>query len=297
MYDIHNTLDGNWIFALIILVAIFLSLFSLMPIFSLFSKNRKKEINKNIYYLENELNIKKPILIISCLVCTFVLIFSNSVIVWTLDGKTDLRLAPEGVHFYSVIINREGSSSHYTLPAKILKSEGLYYVENVYFSNGGYLYFNSYEYADFDETITDADQNGEFWEIKITNLKASPPNNMADHYEISFWRLFFVIVPSILIVIYALLLLFTKNKKYSEENTNLQIEKYISSLKQTYQNAVRDIGDVKPEDIEHAYTQGLITKEKFTEIMNSYEVLQFMIQSLPLQIETFEQKRLELLNK
>lgn len=81
------------------------------------------------------------------------------------------------------------------------------------------------------------------------------------------------------------------------ENELKQIEKNISSLKQTYQNAVRDIGDVKPEDIEHAYTQGLITKEKFTEIMNSYEVLQFMIQSLPLQIETFEQKRLELLNK
>ena len=226
MYDIYNTLDGNWIFTIIILLAILLSLYYLKTILSLFSKNRKKEINKNIYYLENEINIKKPILIIACLVCTFVLIFSNSVIVWTLDGKTDLRLAPEGVHFYSVIINREDSSSHYTLPAKILKSEGLYYVENVYFSNGGYLYFNSHEYTDFDETITDADQNGEFWEIKITNLKASPPNNMADHYEISFWRLFFVIVPSLLMLIEALLLLFTKNMKTTPENLDLRSEKY-----------------------------------------------------------------------
>lgn len=87
----------------------------------------------------------------------------------------------------------------------------------------------------------------------------------------------------------------TENK---DRETELeQIENNIANLKQMVQNAVRDIGDVKPEDIEHAYTQGLITKEKFTEIMNSYEVLQFMIQSLPLQIETFEQKRLELLNK
>lgn len=247
MYDIYNTLDENWIFALIILVAIFLSLFSLMPIFSLFSKNKKKEINKNIYYLENELNIKKPILIIACLVCTFVLIFSNSVIVWTLDGKTDLRLAPEGVHFYSVIINREGSSSHYTLPAKILKSEGLYYVENVYFSNGGYLYFNSYEYADFDETITDADQNGEFWEIKITNLKASPPNNMADHYEISFWRLFFVIVPSLLMLIEALLLLFTKNMKTTPENLDLRSEKY--KLLAEKEKTQKDLNYIKEHSI------------------------------------------------
>lgn len=226
MYDIYEgLLKISFFTAIAMLASIVLTLTSLAPLTSLFSKNRKKQFYESVYYLVN-IGANKIALIVVLLLCTFVLIFTENQLVWLMDGKTDLRLAPEGVHFYSVIINREDSSSHYTLPAKILKSEGLYYVENVYFSNGGYLYFNSHEYTDFDETITDADQNGEFWEIKITNLKASPPNNMADYYELSFWRLFFAIVPSCLMLLNALFLVFTKNPKYSEENIELQKKYY-----------------------------------------------------------------------
>ncbi|MEE0968591.1 MAG: hypothetical protein U0M06_04385, partial [Clostridia bacterium] len=227
MYDIYEGISNIPLLTGIgVLVAIFLTLYSFIPFTSLFSKNRKKEFNQGLYLLTNEYHIPKIALVIALLVCTFVLIFSENQLVWLMDGKTDLRIAPEGTYCYYVVAGRDEDSNEYTLPAKIQKSDGTYYVENVYFSNGGYLYFNSYEYADFDETITDADQNGEFWEIKITNFKASPPNNMADYYELSFWRLFLSIVPSALMIIYALLLLFTKNPKYSEENIELQKKYY-----------------------------------------------------------------------
>ena len=81
------------------------------------------------------------------------------------------------------------------------------------------------------------------------------------------------------------------------ENELEQIENNIANLKQMVQNAVRDIGDVKPEDIEQAYNQGLINKDKFEELCNSYECLQAIISLTPRTIETLEQKRAELLNK
>ena len=49
---------------------------------------------------------------------------------------------------------------------------------------------------------------------------------MADYYELSFWRLFFAIVPSCLMLLNALFLVFTKNPKYSEENIELQKKYY-----------------------------------------------------------------------
>ena len=50
-----------------------------------------------------------------------------------------------------------------------------YCVDNVYFSNGGYLYFGE-GYTDtfnFGETQTYHDQNENEWEIELTNYKTS----------------------------------------------------------------------------------------------------------------------------
>lgn len=247
MYDIYYTLKNiPLLTGIAIFVAILLSIESLLPIFSLFSKNRKKEVNQSTYRLVNDIGIKKSFIIIACLVCTFTLVFSYNLTVWLLDGKTDLRMAPEGRYSYYVLAEREDSSKQYTLPAKVEKHEGDYFVQKVYFSNGGYLYFDDGDYIEYDETFYSTDQDGEFWEIDLTNRKAYNPS-VIEHYEISFWRLFFIIVPSILMVTYALLLLFTKNKKYSEENTNLRIEKYklISEKEKTQ----KDLNDIKEHSI------------------------------------------------
>ena len=87
----------------------------------------------------------------------------------------------------------------------------------------------------------------------------------------------------------------TENK--NRETELEKIENSIANLKQMIQNAIRDIGDVKPEDVEQAYNQGLINKDKFEELCNSYKCLQAIISLTPRTIEILEQQRLEILNK
>lgn len=208
MHEIYNTLNELPILVfLVVLVSLFLCIHCLECLFS-----RKKPLNEHIHLFENEYNIKKPFVIIICLVCCFVMVFSDSYSVWALDGKTDLCTAPEGTYCYYVIARRDDSSKQYTLPAKINKLEGDYFVENIYFSNGGYLYFNSYEYSEYGETIRNADQDGDFWKIKLTNRKTYH-SSVTESYSVNFWRMFLLIVSNALIMLYAIILLFSKNNK------------------------------------------------------------------------------------
>ena len=225
MYDIYEGLHkASFFTAIAILAAIALTLTSLAPLTSLFSKNRKKEFNKSVYYLVN-VGINKIALIVVLLLCTFVLIFTENQLVWLVDGKTDLRIAPEGTYCYYVKAERDEGSKEYILPARVEKDENGYYINNIYFSNGGYLFFDDGDFVDFNETFYASDQDDELWKIKLTNWKTSH-YKVTEHYKLSFWRLFFAIVPSCLMFLNALLLTFTKNRKYSEENVKLQSEEY-----------------------------------------------------------------------
>ena len=59
-----------------------------------------------------------------------------------------------------------------TLPANIKKyNENFYTVNNVYFNNGGYLYFGDSDYVEYLETAYEIDQNENFWDIELTNIK------------------------------------------------------------------------------------------------------------------------------
>lgn len=225
MYDIYNSIKGNWICAIITLIAFVFFLGGVCLVFCLFGKDKKKSFYKTLYFFVNETNFKKPIVITVSFLSAFVLFFSDNLPLWLISGKEDLRLAPDGTYCYYVVAGREESSSQYTLPAKIKKSEGRYFVENVYFSNGGYLYFDSYEYYDFDEVLKQTDQDLERWEISLTNNKAQHPK-VNEQYKIEFWRLIFSIVPSAFIIIYGTLLLVTKNPKYSKRNIELQNKYY-----------------------------------------------------------------------
>lgn len=104
------------------------------------------------------------------------LIFSLSVLgsnpqTYILLGSKDIRFMPEGTYCYYVYATNENNKT-YTLPANIKKyNENFYTVNNVYFNNGGYLYFGDSDYFEYSETAYEIDQNENFWDIELTNIK------------------------------------------------------------------------------------------------------------------------------
>lgn len=133
-------------------------------------------------------------LIIS-LLSIFILLFSSGRFV-RLMGCNDFRIMPEGTYCYYVLATNEKGQT-YTLPAKIEimtdvneDDEKTYCVRNVYFKNGGYLYFedecqpekNNKSGAWQDSAM---DQNEKDWEIELTSNKTThnsvcetKPNNL-----------------------------------------------------------------------------------------------------------------------
>lgn len=280
MYDIYEGISNIPLLTGIgVLVAIFLTLYSFIPFTSLFSKNRKKEFNQGLYLLTNEYHIPKIALVIALLVCTFVLIFSENQLVWLMDGKTDLRIAPEGTYCYYVVAGRDEDSNEYTLPAKIQKSDGTYYVENVYFSNGGYLYLKNGENIEFNETFYCEDQDGDIWEMRLTNWKTSH-YMVTERYKLGFWRLFFAIVPSCLMFLNALLLIFTKNRKYSEENVKLQSEEYeLLAQKREAEAAIQQV-ETKIKRIPPYLSEEAQHSELFSQLYYHKEKLKYIDERL-----------------
>lgn len=103
-------------------------------------------------------------------IASFVILFSNNQFVILLGCK-DIRVMPEGTYCYYVYATNENGKT-YTLPAKIDKINRLqYFVDNIYFKNGGYLYFSDGDYIEYEDTFTSWDQNENDWEIKLTNKK------------------------------------------------------------------------------------------------------------------------------
>ena len=76
-----------------------------------------------------------------------------------------------------------------------------------------------------------------------------------------------------------------------------QIEKRIATLKQTYQNSLKDIENYNPEHVKQSYMQGSISRKTFDKFVDSYKATKLIIESSPKELEVLEQKRLELLNK
>lgn len=120
------------------------------------------------------------------LLISFVILFSTSQFIIMLGCK-DIRVMPEGTYCYYVYATNEKGKT-YTLPAKIIKryeeyveedidgnshtrTSEVFYVENVYFKNGGYLYFETGDYFEYEEKCNYDDQNNREWEIELTNIK------------------------------------------------------------------------------------------------------------------------------
>lgn len=201
-------------------ISFFVGLFSVIIIINLFFSKSKSGGFEDIKTFLKEFNIKKPIAIIFCLLSSAILVFSNNTIVWLLSGQKDLRLAPEGTYCYYVIASKESSNKEYTLPAKVEKgTSDLYYVKNVYFPNGGYLYFDSGDYYNFgkdydynnstqcfNETMYYADQNGEFWNIILTGRKTTHSSVYEQHTNFTLNIILTILFSGCLIIISIILI-------------------------------------------------------------------------------------------
>lgn len=104
------------------------------------------------------------------LLCAFIILFSNNYF-WALIGSKDIRTLPSGTYCYYVYATNKKDKT-YTLPANIEKINDDYYiVNNVYFKNGGYLYFEDCDYFKYGKKEYTCDQNGNGWYIELTNNK------------------------------------------------------------------------------------------------------------------------------
>ncbi len=109
------------------------------------------------------------ITIVSIIMCLMVFFGSRQIVIGL--GCDNIQVMPEGTYCYYVYATNEKDKT-YTLPANIEKvNNNTYLVHNVYFENGGYLYFEDCDYFDYGDKEYSIDQNGNGWYIELTNHK------------------------------------------------------------------------------------------------------------------------------
>ena len=153
---------------------VFLFFSSLFGICYIIDFLRKRQISffSDIFlnYNNQQIIIKKILMILLHVFLSVVAVLGSYSFLVSVLKCEDLRLLPSGTYCYYVeATNSKGKT--YTLPAEIIKSEGEYTVHKVYFNNGGYLYLDTYNTADFDETLETTDQDERDWDISFTNHK------------------------------------------------------------------------------------------------------------------------------
>lgn len=170
----------------------FFALWSVMNLFSIIFKkeNMFDVIFENIIEIDN-CNMRAVCTITVSLCMAFVILFSNRYFAIKL-GCDDIRVMPEGEYCYYVLATNEKGKT-YTLPAKILKRyteyqdengteiQSNYYVEEVRFKNGGYLYFDDTCELYYNKKTNvfgnkALDQNERYWHIEFTGRKTHNKN-------------------------------------------------------------------------------------------------------------------------
>lgn len=135
---------------------------------------------------------------------SFILVLFTSLIIlgsnpqtYILLGNKDIRLMPKGT--YCRYVYAELNNKTYTLPAKITKYhtdiETGSFVKNVYFKNGGYLYFedscNLFLTKKSKEVVGEGiDQQEREWSITVTNKIAEHEKVITTNYKKSYLLMF-----------------------------------------------------------------------------------------------------------
>ena len=169
---------------------------------------------------ENRTNILYmfPWIEVILLIVAISLHFYFSPIFWELCGNQDINRKADGTYCYYVLVSKEDSfDKFYQLPAKIEKtyddkdSDGnsdIYYsISNVYWPNGGFLYFEDPIDCDIDQATSGIDQEGRHWHMILTNNKAThkkiQETSSLTPFGI-FWFCFWIIIPLIVFVVWFL---------------------------------------------------------------------------------------------
>lgn len=161
------------LFLVVLFIAAYFALIDL-KIFVTSSVKKSEPDNLATDILQVHLSFKTAkiiVTIIDLILAATVLIGSSQF--WILCGSQDIRVMPSGTYCYYVYATNEKDKT-YTLPAEVEKiNNDTYLVYNVYFKNGGYLYFDDCDYFDYGDSEYVIDQNGNGWHIKLTNNKTT----------------------------------------------------------------------------------------------------------------------------
>ena len=127
-------------------------------------------------------------IIIFLIISMFAIIFTNAAAL-ELIGNDNIELKPSGTYCY--FVNIKNNKYDYTLPAQIRVEHSSqtyyngsreriryykdYYIEKVYFSNGGYLYFEDFSVKP-DVTSENYDQSGRKWTCTLLRESAYSPH-------------------------------------------------------------------------------------------------------------------------
>lgn len=136
--------------------------------------NRKKKANfkQSFEDLVFPFGYTRLSTVLICVISCFIIIFSHNNFL-AFIGSEDIRMMPSGTYCYYVEATNEKDQT-YTLPANIEKiNQDYFVVHNVYFKNGGYLYFEDCENFKFKEKEHVIDQNENFWDLKLTNIRTT----------------------------------------------------------------------------------------------------------------------------
>lgn len=183
-------------------ILLLLSIFFLALIFNSWSYERNAIANKI-------LGKSRVRVFITCLLLFVMIIFSNFDM-YALFGGSDIRFMSDGRYCYNVSAHRFLSNT-YTLPASVRKEtngfgNSKYYIEKIYFKNGGYLVFDEDDYATLDDYNYLIDQNGEEWAVKLCNQHANH-KDVLESKPISFWGAILALFELVTLSLFTLLYL------------------------------------------------------------------------------------------
>lgn len=189
-------------------------------------KKRKWTFNEWIGTIGHELynfagNWTKILIIVS----SIALLLTNPAI-HQLVGINNLKIKPEGTYCFYVEATRNGEKT-YTLPARVRVEEyredederrvrvyRYYYIERIYFSNGGFLDTEDLDAVSINKPTVFYDDNDNEWKLILLNEHSYTPevkeSNNASWFSIT---ILCIQAVSIVIVLFAL----SKSKKPEEE--------------------------------------------------------------------------------
>lgn len=278
----------------------------------------KKPTCDNGFLLDLFCNENKIKAIIISIICIFITLFSSNNFIILL-GCEDIRIMPEGTYCYYVYATNEKNNT-YTLPANIQKTDGKYFVHNVYFNNGGYLYFSDGDFFDFDEDVAYFDQNNNEWSINLTANKTSHSKvKEKNPLQIGWLLAVFVFVISLTVSCIFYIISIDRKKKFqmklaiknqlikrtpngipmTEEDIGLvhSWDDYIGYLQMSRDQIKNFLIKYPIEEIRDAYNETKITDEQYKTSRNDIEEMDMLYDMINKKLDDIIENQNQLIDR